>query len=122
MANSKHTSTLWKVLGLYGAGSWVVLQVIDVLAQNAGLPGWVFTLALIFLIIGLPIVGATAYLHGIGQRADAEAPDEAGERGTPSSPRQLFTWKNAIAGGLGAMALWGVLVTGWLFVWPGRGA
>ena len=54
MANSKHTSSLWKVLGLYAAGSWVVLQVVDVLAQNAGLPQWVFTLALILL--GVPLV------------------------------------------------------------------
>ena len=122
MADSTHGASLWKVLGLYAAGSWVVLQVIDVLAQNAGLPQWVFTLALILLIIGLPIVGATAYLNGIGRRSGLKAPDAAGERGTPSSPRQLFTWKNAMAGGVAAMALWGVLVTGWLFVGPGRSA
>jgi hypothetical protein len=34
-----------------------VLQVVDVLAQNAGLPSWVFSFALVLLIIGLPIVG-----------------------------------------------------------------
>ena len=48
---SGHTSTLWKALGLYGAVSWGVLQVVDVLAQNAGLPQWVFSFALILLII-----------------------------------------------------------------------
>jgi len=118
MANSTHGNSLWKVLGLYGAGSWVVLQVIDVLVQNSGLPSWVFNLALILLIIGLPVVGATAYLHGLGRQQDTESAD--GEaRGTPTAPRQFFTWKNAIAGGVAAMALWGVLVTGWLFFGPG---
>ena len=123
MANSTHGNSLWKVLGLYGAGSWVVLQVIDVLAQNAGLPSWIFTLALILLIIGLPVVGATAYLNGLGRQQDTE-PADGGARGTPTAPRQFFTWKNAIGGGVAAMALWGILVTGWLFFGPGatRGA
>jgi TolB-like protein/Tfp pilus assembly protein PilF len=119
MANSTHGNSLWKVLGLYGAGSWVVLQVIDVLAQNAGLPAWIFTLALILLIIGLPIVGATAYLNGIGRNGKDPEGATVGERGTPSAPRQFFTWKNAIGGGVAAMALWGILVTGWLFLGPG---
>lgn len=119
MENSTHGNTLWKVLGLYGAGSWVVLQVIDVLAQNAGLPTWIFTLALILLIIGLPIVGATAYLNGIGRKGEDPVGAAAGDRGTPSAPRQFFTWKNALGGGVAAMALWGILVTGWLFIGPG---
>ena len=119
MTNSTHKSSLWKVLGLYAAGSWVVLQVVDVLAQNSGLPSWVFNLALILLVIGLPIVGATAYLHGLGGLTGGAAESDAATQGTPSSPRQLFTWKNAITGGLAAMALWGVLVTGWMFVGPG---
>lgn len=125
MADSTHGSTLWKVLGLYAAGSWVVLQVVDVLAQNAGLPGWVFNLALILLIIGLPIVGATAYMHGIGGRSRTSGDPGAGTpatgetRGVPEGTRQLFTWRNAITGGLAAMALWGLLVTGWMFMGPG---
>ena len=122
MANSTHGNSLWKVLGLYGAGSWVVLQVIDVLAQNAGLPAWIFTLALILLIIGLPIVGATAYLNGIGRKGRSDEDSAAGERGTPSAPRQFLTWKNALGGGVAAMALWGILVTGWLFLGPGASA
>jgi len=115
-----HKSTLWKALGLYAAGSWVVLQVVDVLAQNAGLPPWVFSLALILLIIGLPIVGVTAYLNGVGKRSPDSGAAAAAVRGTPSAPRQMFTWRNAITGGLAAMALWGVLVTGWMLLGPGR--
>jgi TolB-like protein/Flp pilus assembly protein TadD len=118
MSGSGHKSTLWKALGLYGAGSWVVLQVVDVLAQNAGLPPWVFSFALVLLIIGLPIVGVTSYLHGFGSRAEA-ASSAAGVRGDASGSRGLFTWRNALTGGLAAMALWGILVTGWMFLGPG---
>jgi TolB-like protein len=118
MSGSGHKNTLWKALGLYGAGSWVVLQVVDVLAQNAGLPSWVFSFALVLLIIGLPIVGVTSYLHGFGSRAEA-ASSAAGVRGDVSASRGLFTWRNALTGGLAAMALWGMLVTGWMFLGPG---
>jgi len=121
MTGSGHKNTLWKALGLYGAGSWVVLQVVDVLAQNAGLPPWVFSFALVLLIIGLPVVGVTAYLHGFGGRTDTDpassvVPDS---RGAGTGSRQFFTWRNAITGGLAAMALWGILVTGWMFLGPG---
>ncbi|MGB5302210.1 MAG: tetratricopeptide repeat protein [Gemmatimonadota bacterium] len=119
MAKSTYGEGLLPVLGLYGAVSWVVLQIIDVLAQNAGLPQWVFTLALILLIIGLPIVCATAYLNGIGRKGKDAEGAETGKQGTPSAPRQFFTWKNALGGGVAAMALWGILVTGWLFFGPG---
>ena len=41
--------SLWQVLGLYLAGGWVILQVIDVLVDNIGLPPWTFRLALALL-------------------------------------------------------------------------
>jgi len=132
MTGGGHKNTLWKALGLYGAGSWVVLQVVDVLAQNAGLPAWVFSFALVLLVIGLPIVGVTAYLQGFGGASEAasgvagtsEDAGAAGATGVSAGSRGLFTWRNAITGGLGAMALWGLLVTGWMFLGPGasRGA
>ena len=59
---SGHRS-LWQVLGIYLVAGWVVLQVADVLAQNMGLPAWVFPFAVVLLVIGLPIVLATAFLQ-----------------------------------------------------------
>ena len=50
-----HRRSLWQVLGIYLAGSWIVLQVIEVLANNMGLPDWVFPFAVVLLLIGLPI-------------------------------------------------------------------
>ncbi|MCL7926539.1 MAG: tetratricopeptide repeat protein [marine benthic group bacterium] len=125
MPDTTHKNSLWKVLGLYAAGSWLVLQVVDVLTQNSGLPSWVFNLALILLIIGLPIVGATAYLHGLGGTmgsSSAEGTAEISSPGPTGAPRQLFTWRNALVGGVAALALWGLLVTGWLFFGPETGS
>ena len=34
----------------------------------------------------------------------------------------LLTWKNAILGGVGAFALWGVLAAGWMLMGPGAGS
>ena len=99
MTSERHGRSLWQVLGIYAAASWVCLQVVDVLAQNIGLPSWVFTLTLGMLVAGLPITAITAYLQGIDRRKDSDSPAGIG----------LFTWKNlrngavaALAGGSGA--------------------
>ncbi len=115
MAPQTRKGTLWKVLGLYVGASWMVLQVVDVLTQNMGLPPWVFSFAVVLLVIGLPIVGATAYLHGLGP---AVAPARSTGGGGAVTPHSLFTWRNAIAGGVGALALWGAVAAGWMLVGP----
>jgi len=58
-----HRRSLWQVLGIYLMGSWMVLQVIDQLHETAGLPDWVPSLALVLLLIGLPMVLATAFVQ-----------------------------------------------------------
>jgi TolB-like protein/Flp pilus assembly protein TadD len=124
MPDTTHRNSLWKVVGLYAAGSWLVLQVVDVLTQNVGLPPWVFTLALLLLIVGLPIVGATAYLHGLGGTMGSTSGGgtaETSPAGSTGAPRLLFTWRNALVGGVAALALWGLLVTGWMVLGPGPG-
>ena len=72
MTSERHGRSLWQVLGIYAAVSWVCLQVVDVLAQNIGLPSWVFTLTLGMLVAGLPITAITAYLQGIDRRKDSD--------------------------------------------------
>jgi formylglycine-generating enzyme required for sulfatase activity/dienelactone hydrolase len=104
MAPDRHRRSLWQVLGVYVAASWVCLQVIDVLTQNMGLPSWVFTLALGMLIAGLPVTAVTAYLQGIGKRKGSDTPVNTGP----------FTWKNVRKAAVAALAIWGVAVTGWV--------
>ena len=115
MSRSTHQRSLWQVIGLYAAGSWVLLQVIDVLNQNVGLPPWVFTLTLTLLIIGLPITAATAYFHGFGRSSEASDSEETAASAA-SNPRGFFTWGNVLKGGVAALALWGIAVTGWTVV------
>jgi len=119
-----HRRSLWQVLGIYIAGSWAALQAVDVLAESAGLPEWFPSLALGLLIIGLPIVLATAFVQeGLGREPHPPAAGDAATRASgrtapvaPASARRLFTWRNALLGGVGAFALWGVVAAGWVMV------
>ena len=104
MAGERHQRSLWQVLGLYAAASWVCLQVVDVLTQNMGLPSWVFTLALGMLIAGLPVTAATAYFQGIGRRKISDTAATTGP----------FTWSNLRKAAVAALAIWGIAVTGWV--------
>jgi TolB-like protein len=126
-----HRRSLWQVLGVYVAGSWIALQAVDVLAASAGLPEWFPSFALGLLIIGLPVVLATAFVQeGIGGRAPEGdqavpvpgAPRSSGAPGTTVATRRLFTWRNAVLGGVGAFALWGVVAAGWLALGGPRAA
>jgi len=118
-----HRRSLWQVLGIYLIGSWLVLQVVDTLAGALHLPDWAPPLALFLLIIGLPIVLATAFIQ---EGAARTPPEQAGngddrsaepDRGTQ---HRLFTWRNAILGGIGAALLWGGFAAGWFLF--GRGS
>ena len=93
----------------------MLLQVVDVLVDNVGLPPRVFTLALVLLAVGFPIALITAVVQG--KAGDSGLPDEsavAGTRGSGGTARSLFTWKNVAIGALLASALWGVVAIGWM--------
>ncbi len=121
--------TLLQVLGIYAAGSWLVLQVVDVLKENMGLPDWVFPFALVLLLIGLPIILTTAVVQkriaAAGAKPttarDGESPASPAP-GTPTGPepsaevRRLFTWKNALLGGAAAFVLLAVVTGGFMLM------
>ena len=48
--------SVWQVLVVYLGASWGVLEVVDVLKDNMGLPDWVFPFAVVLLLIGLPVM------------------------------------------------------------------
>jgi predicted esterase len=112
MTDERHQRSLWQVLGVYAAFSWVCLQVVDVLTQNMGLPTWVFTLTLGMLVVGLPITAATAYFQGIGRRKESDASVNTGP----------FTWANLRKAAVAALAVWGIAVTGWVIQTERNGA
>jgi adenylate cyclase len=86
-----HRRSLWQVLGIYLVGAWVAFQGIEALVSGLGLPEWVPGLAVVLLIVGLPIVLATAFVRE-GAREEEEAPGDA-------------------AAGHGVRRLWMVLAT-----------
>jgi len=89
------------VLVLVGVGfvvaSGLLLLITHVLVQKLGLPDWVFTAALILLVMGVPVLVATAFLH---------------HRGTSGVKR--WTWRNAFIGGGVAFLALALLVSGYM--------
>lgn len=105
-----HQRSIWQVLGIYVAGSWVALEVAGTITESFGLPEWFPAFALALLVLGLPMVLATAFVQEGGA---ARAPEE------PLPSRGLrhraFTWRNFALGGIGALALL-VGAAGWIVV------
>ena len=95
-----HGRSLWQVTGLYMAAGWVSLEVVATFVEQLFLSSWVFRGALILLVLGLPIVLATAFF----QRGIRSKPAEAA-----TGLRGLFTWRKALTGGILVFALLGLL-------------
>jgi TolB-like protein len=124
-----HRRSLWQVLAVYAAAAWIALQVVNEIARSVHLPDWVSGAAVVLLVIGFPVVLATAFVQeGVGPRpdeadgapADRSAEDgSARQAGAPAAGpkpahQRLFTWRYALGGGAAAFALWGVVSAAWL--------
>jgi tetratricopeptide (TPR) repeat protein len=122
-----HRRSLWQVLAIYLGASWLVLQAVDTLAGALSLPEWAPPLALFLLIVGFPIVLATAFVQGGMGRDSAPGgaePKPAPASQAPASPpeaergkgahHKIFTWRNALIGGLASLALLGMLTIGYM--------
>jgi TolB-like protein len=116
-----HRRSLWQVLGIYLAAGWGALEAVDLLSANVGLPEWFPAFAFGLLVLGLPVVLATAFVQEAPAPAD-DAPDPsdpAGDQG-PGLPRRVtgaarfLTWRNALVGGVAAFALWGLVAAAWM--------
>jgi len=111
-----HRRSLWQVLLIYVGASWAVLQVVDTLAGALQLPDWLEPVAMVLLIVGLPIVLATAFVQEGGPGGDRAEPAVATDsrQSDGGAVGSLFTWRNAIAGGVLAFAAWGVVAAAWI--------
>ena len=114
-----HRKSLWQVLGIYVVASWGVLSVVDTLGGALNLPDWFPSVALGLLIVGLPVVLATAFVQD-GAAGDLDlANDSVDVSGGGASG--LFTRRNAALSGVGAFALLGFVGTGWVLFGGGIG-
>ena len=93
-----HRRSLWQVLGIYVVASWIVLQVIDTLEGMVTLPEWFAGLVIGFLVLGLPVVLATAFVQQGGPGRDAGDVEVAGPDASPIGASGLFTWRKTFGG------------------------
>ena len=104
-----HSRSLWQVLAIYAGASWAVFQVTQTLTEGLGLPDFVPRYALVLLLFGLPIVVATALVQKGPQPARRRdptlLPDSESQSGQSNALQRLFTWRNAVVGGVLAFAL-----------------
>lgn len=106
--------SVWQTLAIYLAGAFFALEVVQNVVEAGNLPEWLPGMALILLIIGFPVVLTTAFLQSGQHGVPTQEPRQDAEPGA-AQPTQvpvahsLFTWRNAVLGGVGAFALWGVL-------------
>ena len=57
LIHEMHRRSLWQVLGIFLAASWGVVEVVDLLTEQVGLPDWTPTMAFVLLLIGLLFTG-----------------------------------------------------------------
>lgn len=90
LIHEAHRRSLWQVLGIYLAVSWVVIQVVETLTESAGLPDWVPPFSLVLLLIGLPIVMGTAFVQegmgGVGSHGQGPDSSPASNQGRSAEP------------------------------------
>jgi eukaryotic-like serine/threonine-protein kinase len=124
-----HRRSLWQVLGVYAVSSWVVLEVAGTLTSVLGLPDWVPSLSLVLLVVGLPVVLATAFVQegGPGVKGGRPERDEA-DPTPPEGPipadvlahpflKRHLTWRRALLGGAVAFSLLAFLAGGYMVSW-----
>jgi serine/threonine-protein kinase len=92
------SARLFRVLGVYAIASWAVLQAIDLLASQFGLPPWFFPIALGLLLVGFPIVLATALMQSRPAPCDEVAVATQSAKGQSGLGR-LLTWRGALTSG-----------------------
>ncbi|HSM34941.1 MAG TPA: hypothetical protein VK837_00975 [Longimicrobiales bacterium] len=132
-----HRRSLWQVMGIYLFGSWAAVEVVQTLSESLGLPDWFPALAVMLLIIGFPIVVATAFVQERGPQESpvvgrdaashsastpgaepAPRPAASPSAGEPPPPvsqaGRMLTWRNAVAGGVAATVFWAVIAGAWL--------
>lgn len=101
-----HRRSLWQVLGIYLVGGWLAYEVILGLTEGGILPEWFPGVAVGLLVVGLPVVLATAFIQeGIpgptGPESRSKAVTGTPDAGTrsPSRVYRLLSWRNALLAG-----------------------
>ena len=84
-----HSRSIWQVLGSYGVGAWLVLQLADTLSSLIGLPLWFGSTVVVLLALGFPLILATVLVQSATTQGAARTVEAA------SWLRRNVTWRNA---------------------------
>ena len=103
-----------QVAGLFGVGSLAVLGLVYLLMLQLGLPNWIFTGAMVLLLIGLPSMVATALVERQRATGSVVTPPSGSSR----SRNHRRRWANESGSGLprearrnaGSLAVWDLSV------------
>lgn len=130
LAREIHRRSIWQVLGVYVVGARLLVGGIDVVAGVVGLPLWTADMAAVLLLIGLPMVIATTVVQsGIAwlRIEDEVDPNElvgltpaevhVVPEAHPLYRSSLFTWRNAMLGGVAGAVLLATSVVAYLSMW-----
>jgi serine/threonine-protein kinase len=106
---------VFRLLAVYLAASWAVLQATDLFIERFGVPTWVAPTALLLLLVGLVVLLATAWVQShphTPTRAGAEEVPQGWELDVGDFGRSLksgklphLTWARAAVGGVFAFSL-----------------
>lgn len=102
-----------QVLVVYAGASWLVLEIASVFIDEFGLPGWFFQATILLLLVGLVILGTTAWvqMRGAGSRGPggAASPWEVDlldiKENVARGRLPRLTWGRAAVAGLIAISL-----------------
>jgi len=123
MVTTIRNARLLRIVLVYLGASFAVIEAVDILIDSVGLPDWVLPGAIVLLLLGLPIIVATALVQAAPDtgtaRLTGEGAAEVAQEPMPattavevaSAAKQWLTWRKAIMGGVLAFALLGVAVT-----------
>jgi uncharacterized membrane protein YhdT len=118
-----HRRFVWQALGIYAVVAWIILQLAGALEGLILLPSWFGPATIVFVLLGFPVFFITALTQGGSERDEqyrsrfqdsADGGDESlsSWRSLEAQPirdafRRVFTWRNAVAGGVAmATLLW----------------
>jgi tetratricopeptide (TPR) repeat protein len=111
-----HRRSVWQVLGSYAVVAWLILQLAETLEGLIGLPLWFGRVVVVVVLLGFPVLLITAVTQGgksetatetAKYRDSASGGDDSLSSWAPlegsflkNALAQVFTWRNAIVGGV----------------------
>jgi eukaryotic-like serine/threonine-protein kinase len=123
LAREAHRRSLWQVLAVYLVASAAVYEVVVNLVEGLGLPHWVAPSAVILLLLGLPMVLATACIHEEAAAPPASQPaasgsDQHARAAAPGDsirpPRRTVTWRRTTTAIVLGFAGLGLVTSGFM--------